>query len=84
MRYVRIDQQRKSADRRKRRDGPRTRWLRRRVIDTVTPEVPGVPLRKIISRYLVLAVGSAPILGALFIYYALFSFFFKGSDCWQR
>jgi hypothetical protein len=60
------------------------RWLRLRVIDTVTPEVSGVPLRKIISRYLVLAIGSAPILGVLFIYYALFGFFLKeviaGSD----
>jgi uncharacterized RDD family membrane protein YckC len=53
------------------------RWLRLRVIDQVTPDVSGVPLRKILTRYLVLAIGSAPMLVFLFIYSALIRLFLK-------
>jgi RDD family len=44
------------------------RWMRVRVIDGLAPDACGVPLRKIIIRYLAMLIGFAPMIAVWLVY----------------
>jgi uncharacterized RDD family membrane protein YckC len=45
------------------------RWMRIRVIDAAAPGASGVPLRKIVVRYLATLIGFAPMFALLLVYF---------------
>jgi uncharacterized RDD family membrane protein YckC len=46
------------------------RWMHIRVVDALAPGADGVPLRKIIMRYLAMLIGFAPVLAVALVYFA--------------